>query len=920
MDPIAPDNRIAPSSNIQPSQFIYGKYVGDNHPYELLAWTPDLESYRDLLISLIERDFHFWGSQNPLGDTKAVAILPNKTGILKNKENIIVQVAPAVDQQGHPVTSGGRKFNQFRIIFIEEILIFPLRKSLGLFLLNFKDDNIPIFFGFSSNYDSWSTLSLNYSISVLNPSYSDQADFFRLHLNHIIPALSFLFNNKRLLLTFEDADMHPIKFVDYLLRWLPGSYRNKLGLAIGSVDETYCTWTNIVVKLNGRPERALPPDLIWLNGNRVGFSIDQNPLSHNKFVAKAILEPIENQWIDPDKLLEFLDTLDEDNFTPSIPSINFFLKFTKIAGLNQQKLSFFLREFFPEIRNQLHSFLLKEIDDLEADDQQLVLCSLWNGNVIQGDDLLPSLTLKKLLAVNEEKFLEVTESDLFIQHIPALLASDFLTSLDTSKYPHIIDIIRKSTHHLISVLQTYHSSINLIKLCRNLGEIFTVEDLYWLADSTVSLEPSLDQFRLLFIDYMVPYLPFIEASRFEQSHVYSYLKLCSPCVANNFSLLLRIKDKGGMQNLILIPKELEFSQAETQRLYIAFIDAWQPEFEQGLPIIISCIKASLAIDLAFNISYFMEIYEYFESKKSGLLLSLNSIFCQPTYWQSWNELIAFLECQNNSSAIVLFDTILGRHFCPELLQLWLNILSQLGTSDLRQKFLTGSTWKSINKNDIKKVLFEQHDVYNALVPNLFLWSYRENKSLIEDVFLDYFYEKWTKQGKLDHAVWNVLIDDATISCFGNDYWIRLFNLSISFNQYLPMSKYSLSDKDVQVMYSHARVVIGSLRLSSEIDALLFGCSAFHLRPLAIMQHAMPEACSISLFRKYIDLADERDDGFLPGCLSLCIQIAHQRQDKILVKELIGIGLRIISMLPKSGKQSSLEILLSTLSTFIDPKS
>jgi hypothetical protein len=918
MDSIAPDDRIAPSSNIQPSQFIYGKYVGDNHPYELLAWTPDLESYRDLLISLIERDFHFWGSQNPLGDIKAVALLPNKTGILKSKENIVVQVAPAVDQQGHPVTSGGRKFNQFRIIFFEETFILPLRKSLGLFLLNFKDDTIPIFSEISSNYDSWSTLNLNYSISVLNPSYSDQADFFRLHLNHIIPALSFLFNNQRLLLTIEDADMHPIKFVDYLLRWLPGSYRNKVGLAIGSVDETYCTWVNIVVKLNGRPDRALPPDLIWLNGNRVGFSSAQKTLSHHKFVAKAILEPIENQWIEPDKLIEFLDTLDEENFTPSSPSVNFFLKFTKIAGLNQQQLSFFLREFFPEIRNQLHSFLLKEIDDLKADDQQLVLCSLWN--VIQGDDLLPLLTLKKLLAVNEEKFLEVTESDLFIQYIPALLASDFLISLDATKYPHIIDIIRESTHRLISGLQTYDSSINLIKLCQNLGRAFTVEDLYWLADSTLSLQPSLDQFKRLFIHYMVPYLPFLEASRYEQSHVYSYLKLCSPIVANNFSLLLRIKDKGGMQNLIIIAKELEIGPAETQSLYIAFINSWQPEFEQGIPIIINCIKTSLASDLTFNMSDFMPIYEYFESTKSGLLSCISGIFCQPTYWQTWNELIDFLGCQNTSSAIVLFDAILGRHFCPEMLQLWLNILSQLDTSDLRQKFLTGSTWKSVKKNEIKEVLFEQHDDYNALVTNLFLWAYQEKKSLIEDVFLDYFHEKWTKQGKLDHAVWNVLIDDATISCFGNDYWIRLFNLSISLNQYLPMSKYCLSNKDVQVMYSHARVVIGSLRLSSEIDALLCACSTFDLRPLAIIQHAIPEACSISLFRKYIDLADERDDGFLPGCLALCRQIAHQRQDKTLVKELIGIGLRIIGILPQGGKQSSLEILLSTLSTLIDSKS
>ena len=918
MDLIAPDNRIAPSSSIQPSQFIYGKYVGDNHPYELLAWTPDLEAYRDLLISLVERDFHFWGSQNPLGDTKAAAILPNKTGILKSKENIIVQVAPAVDQHGRSVTSGGRKFNQFRIIFIEETFIFPLRKSLGLFLLNFKDDTIPIFFEFPSDYDSWSILSLNYSNSVLNPSYSDQADFFRIHKNDIIPALSFLFNNKRLLLTLEDPDINPIKFVDYLLRWLPGSYRNKLGLAIGSVDETYCTWTNIVVKLNGSPERALPPDLIWLNGNRVEFSSDQKPLSDNKFVAKAILEPIENQWIDSDKLLEFLDTLDEENFTPSSPSVNFFLKFTKTAGLNQQQLSFFLREFFPEIRNQLHSFLLKEIDDLEADDQQLVLCSLWN--VIQGEDLLPLLTLKKLLAVNEEKFLEVTESDLFIQYIPALLASDFLILLDTSKYPHIIDIIRESTHRLISGLQTYDSSISLINLCQNLGRAFTVGDLYWLADSTLPLQPSLDQFKRLFIHYMVPYLPFLEASRYEQSHVYSYLKVCSPIVANNFSLLLRIKDNGGMRNLILIAKELELSPAETQSLYIAFINSWQPEFEQGIPIIVNCIKASLASDLTFNMSNFMAIYEYFESTKSGLLSCINSILCQPTYWQSWNELIDFLGCQNNSSAIVLFDTILGRHFCPEMLQLWLNILSQLDTSDLRQKFLTGSTWKSVNKNELKEVLFEQHAVYDALVPNLFLWACQEKKSLIEDVFLDYFHEKWTKQGKLDHAVWNVLIDDATISYFGNDYWIRLFNLSISCNQYLPMSKYSLSNKDVQVMYLHARIIIGSLRLSSEIDALLCACSTFDLRPLAIIQYAMPEACSLSLIRKYIDLADERDDIFLPACLSLCRQIAHQKQDENVVKELIGIGLRIIGILPQSGKQSSLEILLSTLSTLIDSKS
>ena len=74
------------NTELKLSQFIYGKYVGPSCGDGIIAWTDDLKDYKHNLQSLVETSYRFWGEQAPRGDSKAVGICLNETGILREKE------------------------------------------------------------------------------------------------------------------------------------------------------------------------------------------------------------------------------------------------------------------------------------------------------------------------------------------------------------------------------------------------------------------------------------------------------------------------------------------------------------------------------------------------------------------------------------------------------------------------------------------------------------------------------------------------------------------------------------------------------------------------------------------------------------------------------------------------------------------
>ena len=78
-----------------------------------------------------------------------------------------------------------------------------------------------------------------------------------------------LFNSKRVLLTHQDL-FQPNDFLATVLLLLPIAIRNRISIAIGIIDEKYCDWAQLIIKLNQSNRKffnqnRLPEDVVWLN-------------------------------------------------------------------------------------------------------------------------------------------------------------------------------------------------------------------------------------------------------------------------------------------------------------------------------------------------------------------------------------------------------------------------------------------------------------------------------------------------------------------------------------------------------------------------------------------------------------------------------------------------------------------------------
>ncbi len=903
----------------QPSQFIYGKLAGDSHEYNLIAWTRDLDDYRNQLLDLVEVSYHFWGSHVPQGNRKAVGICPNNTGILSNKENILIQVSPA-DERGNPITSGGRVFNQYRFIFIEQASIAQFNNCKGLLLGNLLQETIPYFYEPPSNDESWAKINSKIFHLETQITYKEQEQAFLSQKILLTQALSVILNSKRLLITHDEASIHPIKLLDCLLCCVPASYRRKLSIAIGSVDENECTWANLIVKTNGIPEGSLPPDLVWIDRSRGKLYPNQENNIENKFVTNFIAVPTERKWVQASTLLEHLDTLDDESFDPNHPSLSFILQYPVNSQYYEQQKTLLLREFLPGIREQVYSFLVNDIDSLENTNVDGILSSLWQ--VFREDDSLRILILEKILKLQPSRFLEIVDNDSFVQYVPSFLRSDFLNCLNYSNYPDAIESVKQASIKAVEQQEGFEAKLRLVSLCKQYKNVFTEEECFNLSLSTLTKETLFENFKALFREHIIHYLPSLEVTYFEESFLYSYLKTQSTSLADHLYFLLRLKNEGGLQNLSLITSDLKIKHSEIEDIYMIFIKAWQPSFQQGLPIILSCLEKGIEDNLVFQVSGCLKIYEHFEARKNGLLLALNKVASQPKSWQSWQDLISVLDNSNNTSTIILFDKILGRYFCSEMLKLWLNLFTvSSSTSDLEREFLAGNTWKTLNSDTIKKAQLSSSSLCDQYIPKLFVWASQEKPDLINDVLLDYLEKIWIDQNSIDGEAWNILTNNSMLNYFDNQYWLKLFfiKLSIKSHLFLPLPKMPLSDSEERLIYSHASKIVSQLNNSDDIDRTLQDCNGFGLRPLAILCYAPPEACSLSLITKYMIQADEKDDDYMPSCLMLLRQILtpSNNGEKGKVKQMINFGQQVVSTLSQQNKKKSLEIVLDSLLDFID---
>ena len=487
------------------SQFIYGKFVGHQScDYDLIAWTNDLEENKEQLKDLVEKYCRFWGGQPPSdGDDKAVGICWNNTGILKQKEILLFQVAPQVNEQNQALTNGGRSFVQYRYMFVEKSLVSQFENDLGIFLAEFRKELVPSFYQSTSADNSWTNTNIFDLVNDPTP-LEEKAQFFSEQKVLLLQALSLILSKQRLLLTLQNNAPNIIQFLDNLFCWLPTTYRNKLSIALGSLDEKSCHWADLIVKLNSHPGKySSSPQLIWLDrSNNQLSSFDNSNNTEHQYVKNFIREPLEQGWVETSAILSFLESVKDTDFDPTQPSLDFIFQYPVKEEYYKEQKTLLLREYWSNVKDKISNFL--DALSLDAIPLDKYFSVIWQ--VLKDDDdindVLALSFFSKVYELSGDYFLNIVKNDQkFEPYFPILLRNNFLKSIDFSTHNQDLSVaFEQQFITLLNQQKSFAEKYKILSLCLEHFNIFNTElkcfnlTVFILTEST-----TLDEFKKLFL-------------------------------------------------------------------------------------------------------------------------------------------------------------------------------------------------------------------------------------------------------------------------------------------------------------------------------------------------------------------------------------------------------------------------------------
>jgi hypothetical protein len=894
------------------SQFIYGKFVNDKScGYDIIASTDDLEENREQLKDLVKKSHHFWGGQAPSdGDDKAVGICWNNTGILKQKEILLFQVAPPVNEQNQTLNNGGRSFVQYRYMFVEKSLVSQFNNHLGIFFINFRKELIPFFSQSVSRDDSWTNIKVFELVNTIvcdlinDPAYLEKkTQFFSGQKVLLLQALSLILNKQRLLLTSQENTESPLLFLENLLCWLPKTYRNKLSIAVGSLDEKFCDWADLIIKLNSHSGKySSSPQLTWLDRSKSQLSSSNNSNNtEHQYVKNFIREPLEQNWIEASAILSFLESVEDIDFDPTQPSLHFIFQYPVKKEYYQEQKTLFLREYWSNFKDTISNF----IDALSSDTIPLdkYFSVIWQ--VLRDDDdindVLALSFFNKVYELSRDYFLSIVKNDQkFEPYFPILLHNNFLKSIDFSTHNQDLSVaFEQQFIALLNQQKSFAEKYKILSLCLEHSNIFNTElKCFKLTVSILTESTTLDEFKKLFLEKIALYLPSLELSSIINSPLDTYLKNHQKDAIDQLYCLLKLKQKEGIKHLVCLTDILEMDNAEVQKLYLIFLQRWQLDYQQSLPILISIIEKSVdktGGQLRFELSPFIEIYQNpLLKEKSNLIESLSALklISESRLWLNWKKLAFTLDEKwaTNIKVIVFLDEILADYFPREILKVWLNLfLTTSQNSDYEEYFLTSKTWKLLDNYHILELREDLISNYSSCISKLIFWAaIHKDRSILLDSLLDCIQVIWKNQELIDQSLWTRLTVDVLPKSSNNLYWLKLASIKISTcpNLVLPMPLQPLSSEQKQKLYQDLSNRFSEIDSPRDIDIMLKFCQDLSLDLVRILSYAKPTAYNLAIVSKYCSLS-QQDDGYLLPFVKQLIQMPLKDDDeKRVLKELL----------------------------------
>ena len=832
-------------------QFIYGKLVGNESGYRLVSCSENLKNNISDLEEIHEESYYFWGNQSSGYNRQAVGICRNKTQFFSRKKSILIQAAPAFDKdKKFFFKSGSRSFFQHRYIFISEAEIAKFNNRTLRLLEALYDMQIPTFSDVNLPYDSENNSWLLGEESFLkllpeegtNEKVKNTINKIWKKLPEngkkiLLQALAVILNGKRLLLTGEQkAKNLSLRLLDNILLFLPTNARNKISLAIGSVDPEYCKWAQIIVKLDGYSVDSLPENMVWLDFNQQEFDKEQY-LDHEYVEDFIVLN--KDKYENLITLCEYLDNTtqdDSDNLAWEFQEVDGWLKLNNPSigfifnypAEDQDKFEIFAK-YIPRMKEKLQSFL--NLDKFEENLKVLEL--LWkalpshenNGNLMK-------TLLCKIYRYLPEQFLEIVKTDKFFYSLDILLENEFIDSLamdylvDKNIMSDILQELQKACLKLIKNIsqegiedlynksgdintelpiklsfkqQSAKNDSELENLIISCQKIFRSEkEKFKLWDLALVEEITSDNFKRLFIERLFMILPKLEPDikAFDKSNLKQYWQHNFPNTLGSLTFYLLEKEKG-IFHVPEIANGLELSNYEASQLFMTCLTSHSSTYEQNLPLLKSAIEKSVSFleeRLKFQIDNYMEVYkwfnyQYFQGKYSGKvdLLSILGrlvIDSNSNRWISWEEISNFLD-QEDIKRTIFLDKTIGIGFPVEMLEAWLKLLNTYQENrEVEAEFIASKAWELLNRKTLGKMRENLTGTYQKYVGKFIHWANEHEHldlsndlpiELISEELIEYITEIWRQQKSVDEKLWNLLNSERILPKLSNKDCMKLID-------------------------------------------------------------------------------------------------------------------------------------------------
>lgn len=827
------------------SQFIYGKFVGRNCEYRLVAYTENLKGKEKELTNIAQRTFYFWGSQGTgtKDNNKAVGIIPYKENKL-----VLVQAAPGINENGQMLLSGRTKFEQHRYIFVPKERLNPLNNQTVSILIRLLRKQIPYFRELNvpgspqpENGKSWWDVS-----DIFQPLSEDELSKTKVEQIHkcwsetdtegqsfLLLALAGLLNQQRILLTIDQNTLHPVKFLESLLILLPAAYRTEIAIAAGALDEHESNWAKLIVKTNGKPKRPLPDSMVWLNrgGKKIIGESDKNTFEH-QYVSDFI-SPIKDQADNILKFIQQLDNFDDENFgtLKNFTEPDFLVRL--IPGLpDDQQINLWLR-YLPKISN------LKTVVESLSEDQQQIC---WKG-CKQLYEQSPQTMLIVLKWLYDEVLLKILQNDLIqdLKLANTLIDANLLSELkDKAENPDISEALKQCCYRVIKYKFTKISTQQAWEFackCITDTNLFpTTKEEFLVLDTALKAELKTDTFKKYFNQEIAPRIPLLDEANIRNSNFYIKLQKELNYVAEWIISLVQRKENS-LEFLPQIADAMEMGYSQIDTTYDSFLNTWSPSYESAISLLISILEKSIENNGNFKLSLFPKTFQWFRQANSSLRENLHSLAKNSNHWNSWDN-IAKLLYKDPVERIHFLERKFSQCFPDEILEVWLSLVST--DDNLKNEFMGSDIWLSLQKETLTKKLTAKPELA-IIFANLATKSGR--LELISENLLHHLTEKWISQKSVDRDMWTVLTSPTTLKFLTNQDWLKLWYVSWIFapELNLPSNQTALNEQEKQDLYSYAIKLIDNFLNLNQFeqrrrlidDCHDYGLAIYQIKQLAI---------------------------------------------------------------------------------------